>query len=29
MEVQGRNMAWLIKALAGGKKNVPLPHFQD
>jgi multimeric flavodoxin WrbA len=25
MEVQGRNMAWLMKALAVGKKDVPLP----
>ena len=25
MEVQGRNMAWLIKTLAAGKKEVPLP----
>lgn len=25
MEAQGRNMAWLIKALAAGKKDVPLP----
>jgi multimeric flavodoxin WrbA len=25
MEVQGRNMAWLIKTLAAGKKDVPLP----
>jgi multimeric flavodoxin WrbA len=25
MEVQGRNMAWLIKALSAGKKEVPLP----
>ena len=25
MEVQGRNMAWLIKALAAGKKEVPPP----
>ena len=25
METQGRNMAWLIKALAAGKKEVPPP----
>jgi len=25
MEVQGRNMAWLIKTLAAGKKEAPLP----
>ena len=25
MKVQGRNMAWLIKALAAGKKEVPQP----
>jgi len=25
MEIQGQNMAWLIKALAAGKKDVPLP----
>ena len=25
MEIQGRNMAWLIKALAAGKKEVPPP----
>ena len=25
MEVQGRNMAWLIKTLSAGKKEVPLP----
>ena len=25
MEVQGRNMAWLLKILAAGKKEVPLP----
>jgi multimeric flavodoxin WrbA len=25
MEIQGRNMAWLIKTLAAGKKEVPLP----
>jgi multimeric flavodoxin WrbA len=26
MEAQARNMAWLIKALAAGKKEVPLPE---
>ena len=26
MEVQGRNMAWLIKALAAGKEQVPPPE---
>jgi len=25
MEIQGRNMAWLIKTLAAGKKEIPLP----
>jgi len=25
MEIQGKNMAWLIKTLAAGKKEVPLP----
>jgi multimeric flavodoxin WrbA len=25
MEIQGRNMAWLIKTLEAGKKDVPLP----
>jgi len=25
MEVQGRNMAWLLKTLEAGKKNTPLP----
>jgi multimeric flavodoxin WrbA len=25
MEIQGRNMAWLIKTLEAGKKEVPLP----
>ena len=25
MEVQGRNMAWLLKTLAAGKKEVPFP----
>ncbi|MDR1566615.1 MAG: flavodoxin family protein, partial [Treponema sp.] len=25
MELEGRNMAWLIKALALGKKELPLP----
>jgi len=25
MEVQGRNMAWLIKAVAAGKKESPIP----
>ena len=25
MEVQGRNMAWLLKTLAAGRKEVPLP----
>ena len=25
MEVQGRNMAWLIKAIAAGKKEIPPP----
>jgi len=25
MEIQGRNMAWLLKALAAGSKEVPLP----
>jgi len=25
MEVQGRNMAWLIKALSAGKKEIPPP----
>jgi len=25
METQGRNMAWLLKSLAAGKKEVPLP----
>ena len=25
MEVQGRNMAWLLKALAAGKKEIALP----
>jgi multimeric flavodoxin WrbA len=27
MEVQGRNMAWLIKTLAAGKKEVPPPSL--
>ena len=26
MEIQGRNMAWLIKALASGKKEIPPPR---
>ena len=25
MEIQGRNMAWLLKTLAAGKKEIPLP----
>ncbi|HCC36888.1 MAG TPA: flavodoxin family protein, partial [Treponema sp.] len=25
MRIQGRNMAWLIKTLAAGKKEIPLP----
>jgi hypothetical protein len=25
MEIQGQNMAWLIKALSAGKKEIPLP----
>jgi multimeric flavodoxin WrbA len=25
MEIQGRNMAWLIKTLSAGKKEIPLP----
>ena len=25
MEIQGRNMAWLLKALASGKKEIPPP----
>ena len=25
MEIQGRNMAWLIKTLAAGRKEIPLP----
>ena len=25
MEIQGRNMAWLLKALAGGKREIPPP----
>jgi multimeric flavodoxin WrbA len=25
MEIQARNMAWLMKALAAGKKEIPLP----
>ncbi|MDR2158961.1 MAG: flavodoxin family protein [Treponema sp.] len=28
MEVEGRNMAWLVKALALGKKEIPLPPEQ-
>ena len=27
MEVQGRNMAWLLKALAAGKKEIPAPSM--
>ena len=29
MQVQGRNMAWLIKALASGRKDIPLPTQQE
>jgi multimeric flavodoxin WrbA len=25
MEIQGRNMAWLLKALAAGKREIPIP----
>jgi multimeric flavodoxin WrbA len=25
MEIQGRNMAWLLKALAAGKREIPVP----
>ena len=28
METQGRNMAWLLKTLAAGKKEIPLPDQQ-
>ena len=27
METQARNMAWLIKALAAGKRDIPLPEL--
>ncbi|MCL1814725.1 MAG: flavodoxin family protein [Treponema sp.] len=26
MEIQARNMAWLLKTLEAGKKNIPLPN---
>ena len=29
MEIQGRNMAWLLKTLAAAKKEVPLPPQQE
>lgn len=29
MEIQGRNMAWLIKTLEAGKKEVPIPQSVD
>jgi multimeric flavodoxin WrbA len=27
METQGKNMAWLLKCLAAGKKSTPLPEL--
>jgi multimeric flavodoxin WrbA len=27
METQGKNMAWLLKCLAAGKKETPLPEL--
>jgi len=29
MEIQGRNMAWLLKTLAAGRKEIPLPPPVD